>query len=94
MNNKLDATKEIFADKLDLPRDIVLDLPKITIIADNEINVENHKGILLFEEDKIRIKSKVGIISIEGENFQVLYLESRTVTISGNFKAVRYEKNE
>jgi sporulation protein YqfC len=94
VNNKLDTTKEIFADKLELPRDIVLDLPKITIIADNEISVENHKGILLFEEDKIRIKSKVGVISIEGEEFQVLYLEGSTVTVSGNFKAVRYEKNE
>lgn len=52
MENKLYRTKEIIAEKFNLPRDIMLDLPKITIISDNEITIENHKGVVLFEIKK------------------------------------------
>lgn len=94
MGNKLDVTKEAFAEKLDLPREIVMDLPKITITADNEINIENHKGILLFEENQMKINSKVGVITIIGDDFNVLYLGGSTVTINGKFKAIRYDEDE
>ena len=67
MDNKFYKAKEIIASKLELPRDILLDLPKITILANNEINIENHKGVVIFEEEEIKINSNVGPISIYGK---------------------------
>ncbi|GCD09091.1 sporulation protein YqfC [Clostridium tagluense] len=94
MENKFFRTKETIANKLDLPRDILLDLPKITILADNEINIENHKGIVIFEEEEIKINSNVGPISIYGNSFKILFIGGNTITLSGNFKSVVYEGHE
>ncbi|MGH4125851.1 MAG: sporulation protein YqfC [Clostridium sp.] len=94
MEKKFSRAKETIAIKLDLPRDIILDLPKITILANNEINIENHKGVIIFEEEEIKINSNVGLISIYGKNLEILFIGGNTITLSGNFKSVVYEGDE
>jgi len=94
MENKFSKTKETIASKLDLPRDILFELPKITILANNEINIENHKGVVIFEEEEIKINTNVGPISIYGKNFRILFIGGNTITLSGSFKSIVYEGNE
>ena len=91
MKDKLEKAREIFTEKLDLPKDVILNLPKITIIGNTEITIENHKGIILFERNIIKINTKVKVINIEGESFEILYIGDSTITISGKFKSVGYE---
>ena len=91
MKEKLEKTREILTEKLDLPKDVMLNLPKITIIGNDEVTIENHKGIILFERNVIKINTKVKIINIEGENFEILYIGDSTITISGKFKLISYE---
>ncbi|MBM6860905.1 sporulation protein YqfC, partial [Clostridium saudiense] len=49
-------------------------------------------GILTFNEDEIRINSKLGPISIKGEGFEILYIATSTITISGKFASISYEE--
>ena len=91
MQGKIEKSREVIAEKFDLPKDIVLNVPKITIIGNDEITIENHKGIILFERNIIRINTKVKVINIEGENFEILYIGDSTITISGKFKSISYE---
>lgn len=93
MEEKLYRTKEILAEHLELPRDVMLNVPKITITGDNEITIENHKGIILFEDKQVKVNSRVGLISIFGSGFEILFIGGSTVTISGKFKSVVYEGN-
>ena len=94
MENKLYKTKENMVEKFDLPRDIMLNLPKITIVSNNEITIENHKGVVLFEDKEVKINSNVGLISIRGRDFEILFMGGSTLTLSGKFKSVVYEGNE
>ena len=91
MKEKIERTREILTEKFDLPKDVIMNLPKITIIGESEITIENHKGIILFERSIIKINTKVKIINIEGENFEILYIGDSTITISGKFKSISYE---
>lgn len=84
--------REEISKKLMLPTEIVLDVPKIIITGYSEVTIENHKGVLAFEKDAVRINSKLGPIKIEGNQFEILYIGSSTVTISGRFKAILYER--
>ncbi|MBK1812866.1 sporulation protein YqfC [Clostridium sp. YIM B02505] len=91
MESKIDKVKEGLAEKLDLPRDIVLNIPKIVITGDNEIVIENHKGIISFDSSEIKINSKVGTITLDGVNLEILFIGGNTITISGKFKSLIYE---
>lgn len=94
MRNKIDKSKEIIAEKLDLPREVVMDLPKITIIANTEINIEGHKGILMFTENEIQVNTKQGIVVVTGRNLEISYLGGSTITLKGFFNSVLYDKND
>ncbi|MDV4150108.1 sporulation protein YqfC [Clostridium sp. AL.422] len=91
MKDKIEKGRELLTEKFDFPKDVILNLPKITIIGNDEITIENHKGIILFERNIIKINTKVKIINIEGENFEILYIGDSTITISGKFKSISYE---
>ncbi|MEY8762960.1 sporulation protein YqfC [uncultured Clostridium sp.] len=93
MKNKMYDTKQNIADKLDLPKDIILNMPQIKIIGNDEIIIENHKGIILFEDSQIKINSGIGLISIYGSKFEVLFIGGSTITIGGKFKSIVYEGN-
>ena len=91
MKDKIEKTREILTEKFDFPKDVMLNLPKITIVGDSEIIIENHKGIILFERNVIKINTKVKIVNIQGEDFEILYIGDSTITISGKFKSISYE---
>ena len=55
MESKINRGKEVLVEKLDLPKDVLLNVPKIIVIGRNEVTIENHKGIMLFEREKIKI---------------------------------------
>ena len=51
MEDKINRGKEVISKKLDIPKDVILDVPKIIVIGRNEITIENHKGIMVFERE-------------------------------------------
>jgi sporulation protein YqfC len=91
VEDKINKARESLANQLDLPRDVVLNIPKISVTGNNEITIENHKGIVLFDEKEIKVNSNVGLISISGEKFEILFLGGSTITISGKFRSILYE---
>lgn len=93
MREKVYRAKEDVAQKLGLPRDVVLDIPKIIITGDNELIIENHKGIIMFEEDEIKVNSNVGVISLQGKKLEILFIGGSTVVLGGKFKGINYEGN-
>ena len=91
MRESLNRSGEIIANKMNIPVDIILDIPRIIITGDGEITIENHKGILTFEKEEVRINSRIGVLKIEGSKFEILYIGGYTLTISGEFKKIIYE---
>lgn len=91
VEEKINRGREVIAEKLDLPTDVVMDIPKIIVTGDMEITIENHKGIITFDSDVVKINSRVGAIKIEGRSFEILYIGGSTITIKGRFKSIAYE---
>ena len=83
--------KEKSLKKIEIPKGMVFDIPKIVIIGRNEITIENHKGIVSFEKEIVKIKTASMPIVIKGREFEILYISNSTITISGHFDMVLYE---
>ena len=91
MKENIRKSGQIIASKINLPIEILLDIPKIIITGDGEITIENHKGVLKFEKDEVKVNSKIGVITIVGKDFEILYIGGYTLTISGVFRKITYE---
>ncbi|MDD2446349.1 MAG: sporulation protein YqfC [Tissierellia bacterium] len=88
MKKNMDNIKANLSEALELPIDITLDLPRITIIGNIEVSVSNHKGIIEYDNEIIRINSKAGIIKVIGDELEIKNILSEEILIIGNIEQV------
>lgn len=79
---------------LDVPKEVVTGLPKITILGFNEILIENYKGILEYEEYYIRVNTYIGVININGFNFNIKQMTEEDILITGQIDSLDIENDE
>lgn len=83
MNKRSYAVKEKVAEVLDLPKDIVLDAAKIIVVGNNQMQIENHKGIIEFDDTIVRINTGSGIISVIGKRLCIKSIIQEEIIITG-----------
>lgn len=87
--NEKNLTKTVSA-MLELPKEIMLNLPLITIIGKEDLTVENYKGIIEYTDEKIRLKTSCGILKIEGKKLCLKEITSENIAISGTITKFEY----
>lgn len=85
-----DGIKRNLAEILELPKDIILDLPKIIMIGNLQIYIENHKGILEYTGEKIRVNTKNGVLRIMGKNLMLKNIVTEEIIIVGEINQVEF----
>lgn len=83
MKKKVEDIKINLSEALELPMDITLDLPKISLTGNREASIINHKGIIEYSDLMIRINSKIGIIKIIGYDLEIKNILMEEILIMG-----------
>lgn len=81
---------------LEIPREVISNIPKITITGFDEILIENFKGILEYEDFFARISTEIGNININGFNLKLNQMTDNDILVSGRIENIDFEngKNE
>ncbi|HHW01545.1 MAG TPA: sporulation protein YqfC [Thermoanaerobacterales bacterium] len=87
-----DGIKKRISDALELPGDIVLNLPRVIVTGNISVFVENHKGIVEYDSDRIRINTAAGTVIVKGEGLLIKSLVADEVTIEGRLKLIEFEE--
>ena len=82
--------REKLSNAFELPKDIVLDVSKIIIIGTGQITVENHKGIIEYSEELIRINTGSGIVALHGNNLAIKTIFQEEITITGEITNMEF----
>lgn len=77
---------------LEFPREVVEDIPKITVTAFDEILIENFKGILEYEDFFVRISTEIGNININGFNLNLNQMADSDILVSGKIENIDFER--
>ena len=87
--------KERILDRLlDVPEEVASGEPKITILSFKKMLLENYIAILEYQDFYIRVKTKIGIININGFNMTLDEMNSDDIMILGDIDSVDFEKTE
>lgn len=78
------------SQKMDLPRDVMMDLPRITMIGQIHIYVENHRGLLTFSDKEVRLLLKNGQLLIKGRSFVIKTILPEEILLEGKIDEVLY----
>lgn len=82
---------QALAGLLEIPQDLVLDLPRITMLGNRQLLVENHKGIVEYTPELVRIKLNQGELVIGGTDLTLGNLQVEQVLVEGTVAVVKYE---
>jgi sporulation protein YqfC len=90
VEKRTDYIKKGIADLLELPRDIVLDLPKITLIGNLQLYIENHKGIIEYSSKMVRINTRAGILVVSGSKLVIKAIVVEEIIITGEIDRIEF----
>lgn len=83
--------RQNLVDLFELPREIVLNLPRLTVIGNLQCYLENHRGVIEYTTEKVRLSVNGGEIIIQGENLAIRYMANDEIAVDGNISQVHYE---
>lgn len=73
---------------LDVPSDVILDMPRLTMIGFLQLYIENHRGVLLFSDQELRLLLKKGQLIIRGEGLVIRTILSEELFLEGSIRAI------
>ncbi|KYG32033.1 sporulation protein YqfC [Alkalihalobacillus trypoxylicola] len=73
-----------------LPPDVTMDLPRITMVGQLHIYIENHRGVLRFSNQELRLRLKQGQLLIKGHSFIIKTILPEELLLEGKIDQVIY----
>ncbi|RXT14833.1 sporulation protein YqfC [Ammoniphilus sp. CFH 90114] len=82
--------RKFAARMLDLPADVTMEMPRITMIGQIHMYIENHRGVLLFNDKELRLLLTKGQLLVKGEKLVIRAILSEEVLIEGKVDGVQF----
>ena len=90
MGRKIKLRRRI-VEALDLPMETVLDVPRLTVLGNEKLLVENHKGVYEYYPNYVRLRTGCGMLRVGGEDLALEELGAERLLISGLLASFEYE---
>jgi sporulation protein YqfC len=68
---------------LDMPQDLTMEMPRITMIGQLQMYIENHRGVLWFSNEELRLLLTKGQLLIRGKNLIIRAILPEEVLVEG-----------
>ena len=81
----LEKTAQVF----DLPADVLAGLPRVELVGDREVRMENHRGILAYGEQEIHISGGAFVIKVVGEELKLRSMTGLELLITGRIASIQ-----
>ena len=78
------------AEALELPKEIMLGLPLVSLLGREEVTIENYKGILEYNEETVRIGTAAGVLRLRGKGLCLKQLTAECLVITGALEGLEF----
>ncbi|MGI6308307.1 MAG: sporulation protein YqfC [Dethiobacteria bacterium] len=82
---------ESLADFFELPKELLLNLPRVTLIGNVQLYLENYGGIIEYSDELLRLKIRGGEIIIKGKDLVIKNFFGEEIFIEGEIRSLEYQ---
>lgn len=86
--------KNRFNEITDISEELTMGLAKIVILGNQECLIENYRGIIQYENDRIVLKTASGNVVVEGNNLHINEIGEGEMLIKGKLLNLLLEGEE
>lgn len=84
------ALRGELADFLELPRDILLDLPRLTLLGNLRLVIENHRGLIQYTPSRLRVCLEKGEVVLDGSDLTIALISPEEIVVEGKLAGVQF----
>lgn len=84
--------RTILTNYFALPSDVVLELPRITLIGQLHLYIENHKGLIVYSKTELKLKTNNGFVQIKGTDFTIKKMLHDEILLEGTIEEVKFAR--
>lgn len=84
------SLRRLTVDYIDLPKDVVMDLPRITVIGYYQIYIENYKNVVQFTDQSLHLRLTNKEIKIIGNNLTIRKIWSDEILVEGIIQEIHF----
>jgi sporulation protein YqfC len=77
------------AELLDLPEDVLLQVPRLELVGRLQLRLTNHRGLVRFDSQEVVVRVPEGEVHIAGEGLVIGWIDKEELLITGRLAAVR-----
>ncbi len=92
IKDKMNLTKERVSDFLELPKEVISKITKITTIENNNVLIEGYQKIVDYYDDYVKIKANDMYIMIDGKELDIQEITDYELVIEGTIYSINYKK--
>jgi sporulation protein YqfC len=75
---------------LDLPPDVLLDIPRLETVGHLELRLTNHRGVMRYEPGLVVVRVPRGRIEVRGENFRLGSIDHDAIWLIGLIRTIQF----
>lgn len=75
---------------LELPEEVMLDLPRATVVGRERCLLENHRGLLRFTDREVVVQSRLGPLRVVGDRLEIERLAGGELVLRGRIDQIDY----
>lgn len=79
------------ARKLEMPAEVVAGLPRVEIKGCREVYIENHRGLLLYEQNEMHVNGGQVVVKLTGQGFVIKAMNATELRVEGLLFGVEFE---
>ncbi|KLI02186.1 stage IV sporulation protein [Sporolactobacillus inulinus CASD] len=83
--------KKWFAEVSDIPEDVMLGVPRLTLIGQFRLSIENYQSVLSFSKTELKLALNEGELHITGNDFVLETILEKEIVLQGRVTGVRFE---
>ena len=76
------------AAALELPPEVALDEVKLSVVGGRELRAANHRGILIYESERIVFRCAGGSVTVSGRGLRLAQLDPERLRITGRLLGI------
>lgn len=76
------------------PREVTSNVPFVTITGKDMLHVEQHKGVIAYQPEKIIIRTACGLMHITGKALVFSMYTATEALVTGNISSVSFDEME
>ena len=81
---------ESLSGVLEIPKDTLIDIPKIEMLGNREFLIESYKGIIEYSQSVVKVNTSKNVITLIGKDMQIKSMSAYELLIRGKIDSVEF----